>query len=93
MEKYNTIWNKVSTNIKKEFDSKPFSFFFFENQNKGDKATDFHNKEIPKVGSNHTCLAAISSDSASTKDEKYYPLKKKVIRYITDDTESSSDEA
>ena len=45
------------------------------------------------MGSNHTCLAAISSDSASTKDEKYYPLKKKVIRYITDDTESSSDEA
>ena len=29
------------------------------------------------MGSNHTSLAAISLDSAPTKDEKYYPLKKK----------------
>ena len=30
-------------------------------------------KEIPKVESNHTCLAAISLDSAVKKDENYYP--------------------
>ena len=29
-------------------------------------------KEIPKVESNHTCLAAISLDSAVKKDENYY---------------------
>ena len=30
----------------------------------GGEATDFHNKEIPKVDSNHTCLAVINADSA-----------------------------
>ena len=30
----------------------------------GDKVTNFHNKEIPYVDSNHTCLAVIILDSA-----------------------------
>ena len=38
----------------------------------GDEVTDFHDKEIPKVHSNHTCLAVISLDSALKKDENYY---------------------
>ena len=29
LEKYNTIWGKVSTDIKKEFDSEPFFNDFF----------------------------------------------------------------
>ena len=30
LEKYNTIWDKVKADIKKEFDSKPvYNFFFF----------------------------------------------------------------
>ena len=33
----------------------------------GDEATGFHDKEVPKVGSNHTCLAIISLDSAFKK--------------------------
>ena len=46
------------------------------------KAIDFHDKEIPKAGSNHTCVAVITIDSALKKEEKYYPqnvntLKKK----------------
>ena len=28
LEKYNTIWDKVSADIKKEFDSEPVYFFF-----------------------------------------------------------------
>ena len=32
-----------------------------------DKAPDFHDEEIPKVGSYHTCLAIISLDSALKK--------------------------
>ena len=32
------------------------------------EVTDFYNKEIPKVDSNHTCLAVISLDSALKKD-------------------------
>ena len=33
----------------------------------GDEATDFHDKEMPKAGSNHTCLAVIMIDSVLTK--------------------------
>ena len=38
----------------------------------GDEDTDFHDKEIPKMDSNHTCFAAISLDSALIKDRNYY---------------------
>ena len=67
----------------------------------GDEVTDFYNKEIPKVGSNHTCLAVISLYSALKKDEIYYPqvflkeckyIEKRVVRKIIDDLESSSDD-
>ena len=35
LEKFNTIWDKVKADIKKEFDSDPFyNKKFFENQNK-----------------------------------------------------------
>ena len=57
----------------------------------GDKVTDFYDKKIPNVDSNHTCLAVISLDSALKKDEIYYPkvflkeckcIEKKVNRLI-----------
>ena len=38
----------------------------------GDEVTDFYDKEIPKMDSNHTCLAEISLNSALKKDENYY---------------------
>ena len=35
LEKYNTIWDRVSADIKNEFDSEPvYNKNFFENQNK-----------------------------------------------------------
>ena len=34
LEKYKTIWDKVSADIKKEFDSEPVYKKLFENQNK-----------------------------------------------------------
>ena len=37
-----------------------------------DEATVFHDKEIPKVGSNHACLAVTNLDSALKKDKNYY---------------------
>ena len=37
----------------------------------GDAAAEFHNKEIPKVGFNHTWVAVISLDPALKKDENY----------------------
>ena len=59
----------------------------------GNKVTDFHDKKIPMLDSNHTCLAVISFDSALKKDGSYYPqvflkeckyIEKKVVRHIHD---------
>ena len=55
-KKYNTIWDKVSADIKKEFDSESvYNKIFLKNKIKsyGDEVTDFYDKEIPKVKSNH----------------------------------------
>ena len=38
----------------------------------GDEASDFHDKEMPRAGSNHTCLAVTTNDSALKKDKKNY---------------------
>ena len=35
----------------------------------GDEALDFHDKEVPKVGSSYTCLAVTSLDSIFKMDE------------------------
>ena len=68
----------------------------------GDEATAFHDKEIPKAGSNHTCLAVITIDSTLKKEEHNYSLvflkeckyiKKEEIRHITGDPEIYSDES
>ena len=37
----------------------------------GDEVPDFYDKIIPKVGSNHTCLAVISLDFARKKYENH----------------------
>ena len=38
----------------------------------GDEVTHFYDKQIPKVDSNHTCLAVVSLDFVHRKDESYY---------------------
>ena len=76
IEKCNTIWDKVSAGIKKEFDSKPVynkKFLKTKIKSYGDEATDFHSKEFPKVDSNHTCFLVISLDSPLNKYGNYYP--------------------
>ena len=75
LEKH-TVLDKVSADIKKESDSEPvYNKTFLKTRIKsyGDDVTDFYDKEIPKVDSNHTCLAVISLDSALKKEENYYP--------------------
>ena len=55
LNKYNIVWNKISAQIKKEFDSKSvYNKTIFEKPQKSyvDEATDSHNKEIPRVVSN-----------------------------------------
>ena len=57
----------------------------------GDEVTDFYDKKISKVDSDHTCLPVISLDSALNKDGNNYSqvflkdIEKKVIRHIIDD--------
>ena len=60
LKRYNTIWDKVSADIKKEFISEPVynkEFLKTKIKSQCNEVTDFYDKEIPKVGSNHTCLA------------------------------------
>ena len=76
LEKYNTIWDKVNADIKKEFDSKPvYNTNNLKTKIKfhGDEVTDFYDKRIPKLDLNHICLTVISLDSALKKDDSYYP--------------------
>ena len=66
------------------------------------EVTDFYDRQVPKVGSNHTYLVVICLDSALNKDENYYPqvfvkerkyIEKRVIRHIIDNLENSSDDS
>ena len=70
LEQYNTIWDKVSADMKKEFDSEPVcnkEFLKTKIKSHGDEVTDFYDKEIPKVDSKLTCLAVISLDFAQKR--------------------------
>ena len=63
--------------IWKQYDSEPVynkNFLKTKTKSHGDEVTDFYNKEILQVDSNHTCLAVTSLDSALKKDENYYPI-------------------
>ena len=94
LEKYNTIWDKVSAGCKKEFDSEPvynISCLKIKTKSHSNEVTDFYGKEILKLDSDRTCLVAISLDSALKKDDNYYLevflkeckyIEKKVIRHI-----------
>ena len=50
----------------------------------GNEVTDLYDKEIPKVGSNHTCLAVITLDSALKKKDIHKLLSTSVfkLKYI-----------
>ena len=56
LEQYNTIWDKVSADIKKEFDSEPVSnknFMKSKVKSHSNEVRDFYNKKILKVASNY----------------------------------------
>ena len=76
LEKSNTIWDKVSLDVKEKFYNKPVynnEFLKSKIKSHGGKVTDFYDKKIRKVDSNHTCLVVITLDSALKKDDIYYP--------------------
>ena len=65
LNKYNTIWDKISTDAKVELNGIPvYNKTFFKTKTKvcGDEATDFHDKELHKVNSSFTCLVVMSLD-------------------------------
>ena len=90
LEKYNTIWDKVSADIKKEFDSEPvYSKELLKNKIKshGDEVTDFYYKKTPYF------FKSNQFGFYSQKDENYYSqvflkeckyIEKKLVRYIND---------
>ena len=64
--------------------------------------TNFHNKNVPKEGSQFICLPVILIDSFFRTGKNYYPQvfveeckysvkEKRIPEYITDDIENSSD--
>ena len=99
---HNTIWDKFSGDIKKEFDSEPIynkNIFKAKIKSYDDEVPDCYNKEVPMVDSNHACSVVISLGSAIKKEKNYYLKvllkeckysKKKVIRHITQDVETFS---
>ena len=65
MKNYDTNWDKVSFYMRKEIDSEPvYNNEFLKSTIKSyaDEVTDLSDKKIPKVDSNHICLAVISLD-------------------------------
>ena len=106
-QKYNTILDNASADIKEELDSEPvYNKKFLKTKIKsiGDEVTYFHDKEIPKVVYNFTSLAVISLECALKEDENYYPQvlskeqkyfekEKQVVRNITEDIGSLSSDS
>ena len=102
LKKYINIWNKVSADIEKEFDSEPVynkEFLKTKIKSHGDEVTNFYNKKLPKVGCNHICLSVM--DSALKENGNYYPqlflkeckyIKLKVIRHNNNLSDFSSDD-
>ena len=91
LEKFNTIWDKVSAGIKKKFLCNQKFVKAKVKSHHGDEITNIYDKEIPKVDSNDTCLAVTGLDSALKKNENYRPqvfleeckyIEKNVIRHI-----------
>ena len=85
LERYNTIWDKVSSDIKKEFESEPVCnnlFFKTKAKSHGDKVEDFCDKKILEVDS-HTCLTVTRLEPALKKDKnRYSQVFLKECKYI-----------
>lgn len=75
LEKYNTICGIDTSDIKEGFNSEPvYNNLFLKTKIKsyGDKAINFPDKEMTKIGSSHTCLNVILIESAFKKEKNYY---------------------
>ena len=108
LEKYNEIWEKVSSSIKKGFHSKHVYYKKYLKTKKasyeGEIDSNFYNDKIPKEGSQCICLSVLLIDSVYRTGKNYYrqvfleeckyAVKEKMIpEYITDDIEIFSDDS
>ena len=77
LEKYNKVWNTVSSSMKKVFDSEPwYNGNYLKNEIKSYKGkinATFHSDKVPKEGSQCICLSVILIDSVFRNVKKYYP--------------------
>ena len=71
------LGKKVKNSVKKEFDSEPvYNAKYLKAKIKsynGKINTNFHNNEIPKEGSQFSCLSVILIDSVFITGKNYYP--------------------
>ena len=108
LEKYKEIWQKVSNSIKNGFDSEPvYNEINLKPKIKSYKKKinpNFHSDKIPKEGSQCVCLSVLLNASVYGAGKHYYPqvfLEKhkyviteiKMLKYIADDIEMSSDDS
>ena len=68
----NDLLKKYNTGIKSEYILKKYLMVYVSTIKNGDEVKDLHDKEIPKMDYNHTCLAVISLYYALKKGENYY---------------------
>ena len=76
LEKYNTIWDKLSADTQKEFDRNPVynkKVLKTKIKSHGDNVSDSYDKKILKLDFNYAFLVVISLDSTLKKDDNYYP--------------------
>ena len=86
LKKYNTIWDKVSADIRKESDSESVSnkkYLKTKMKSYGDEGTDFYDKEVPRAGSNHTCLTVIMIFIKRLKLLFVSVLKRTLVTFVT----------
>ena len=91
LEKYNKIWNKIKSLIKKEFNSEPVYNDQYINTkikiyNDG-VYTNFQHNKIPKDNEYCVCLSVIFLDSIFVNsDKEYYPqIFLEECKYMTKD--------
>ena len=102
LEKYDKIWEKVKSSLKKEFDSEPvYNEKYLKAKIKSYNRkinTNFHNYKIPKEGSQFISLSVILIDFVFRTGENYYPQvfleeckdvvnEKRIPKYVIGDIE------
>ena len=83
LEKYNTIWDNFSADIRKEIDSEPVynkNYLKTKIQSHGDEVTGFYDKKIPKLDSIHPALKKDGNYYLQVfiKERKY--IEKKIVK-------------